>query len=125
MSSNLLQFLLIAFFCVSSLWAQNSKVSIDDQLLQKEIYEENKLKVLNYSMKEFDAMFLDFFNKKLDTKVLLTKEEFYTYTVRIAIFSDRLASLYPEQKQIAAENKEKWMSENYEDYMVFKTTQKK
>lgn len=109
----------------NAIFSQNGKLSVDDQLLQQEILKENKLKVLNYSMKDFDTLFMEYFNRKLDPNELLTKEEFYSYTVKIAAFSDRLASLYPEQKVVAAENKEKWMSENYEDYLVFKATQKK
>lgn len=109
----------------NAVFSQNTKLSVDDQLLQQEILKENKLKVLNYSMKDFDALFMEYFNRKLDPNELLTKEEFYSYTVKIATFSDRLASLYPDQKLVAAENKEKWMSENYEDYLVFKATQKK
>ena len=43
----------------------------------------------------------------------------------IAAFSDRLATLNPEEKEVAAKNKEKWLSENYEDYLQFKATKKK
>ncbi|MBK0370554.1 hypothetical protein [Flavobacterium agrisoli] len=127
MKATVLKFgLSIILFCSCYMvTAQQSKLPLDDQLLQQEIYKENKKKVQNYSLKEFDALFMEFFQRKLDTQVLLTKEEFYTYTVKIATFSDRLASLYPEQQQTAEENKKKWMSENYQDYLVFKSTQKK
>lgn len=118
-------FTFILFFFSDVIMSQTSKLSIDDQLLQQEILKENKLKVLNYSMKDFDSLFMEFFTKKLDPNVVLTKEEFYTYTVKIAAFSDRLASLYPEQKEVAVQNKEKWLSENYEDYLLLKATQKK
>jgi hypothetical protein len=33
--------------------------------------------------------------------------------------------LYPEQKEIAAVNKKKWLAENYEDYLLSKATEKK
>ncbi len=118
----------IIFFFIASCWtlnAQEKKVADKDMSLKETIYNENKVKVLNYSLKEFDALFFEFFDKKLDASLLLTKEEFYTYTIQIAIFSDRLAALYPDQKEIAATNKKKWFAEAYEDYLVLKASQKK
>lgn len=106
-------------------YAQVKKLSIDDQLLQDSIYKSNKKKVLNFSLKEFDALFLEYFNRKNDPTITLTKTEFYNYTVQIATFSDRLAHLYPDQKEIAATNKEKWLSESYEEYLRYKASQKK
>ena len=93
--------------------------------MKEEIYNENRVKVLNFSLKEFDAIFFEFFNKKANPNLVLTKVEFYTYTVQIAIFSDRLVALYPDQKEMAAENKKKWFAEKYEDYLLSKATQKK
>ncbi|WP_456312810.1 hypothetical protein [Pseudomonas shirazensis] len=105
--------------------AQTKKLSVDDQLLQDSIYKSNKKKVLNFSMKEFDALFFEYFKLKNDSEIILTKTEFYNYTVQIAAFSDRLAKLYPDQKEVAAQNKEQWLSENYEEYLEFKESQKK
>lgn len=116
-------FLILAINC--NLCAQTKKLSVDDQLLQDSIYKNNKKKVLNFSMKDFDALFFEYFNRKNNPNIVLSKTEFYNYTVQIATFSDRLASLYPEQKEVAAQNKEKWFSENYEDYLQFKASQKK
>ncbi|MCD0468176.1 MULTISPECIES: hypothetical protein [unclassified Flavobacterium] len=76
-------------------------------------------------MKEFDALFFEYFKRKNDADIILTKTEFYNYTVQIATFSDRLAKLYPEQKEVAAKNKEQWLSESYEEYLQFKASQKK
>jgi hypothetical protein len=105
--------------------AQEKTVSGNDMLLKETIYNENRVKVLNFSLKEFDALFFEFFEKKSNPNIVLTKEEFYTYTIQIAVFSDRLAALYPDQKEIAAESKKKWFAENYEDYLVLKASQKK
>jgi hypothetical protein len=96
-----------------------------DDLLKDSIYVANKVKVLNYSLKQFDHLFFEFSEKKSNAKSILTKSEFYNYTIKIAIFSDRLAALYPNQKQIAAENKKKWFAESYEDYLLSKTSPKK
>lgn len=123
-----LQFVLFFSLIVlidNNLHAQTQKLSVDDKLLQDSIYKSNKKKVLNFSMKEFDSLFFEFFSKKNDSNVVLTKTEFYNYTVQIATFSDRLAKLYPDQKEVAAKNKEKWLSENYEDYLQYKASQKK
>jgi hypothetical protein len=105
--------------------AQEKTVSGNDMLLKETIYNENRVKVLNFSLKEFDALFFEFFEKKANPNLVLTKEEFYKYTIQIAVFSDRLAALYPDQKEIAAESKKKWFAENYEDYLVLKASQKK
>ena len=118
----------IVFFFTFSFWAVNAQeknVKSNDMLLKEAIYNENRVKVLNFSLKEFDALFFEFFDKKSNPNLVLTKEEFYKYTIQIAIFSDRLAALYPDQKEIAAENKKKWFAENYEDYLLSKTSKKK
>jgi phosphatidate phosphatase PAH1 len=105
--------------------AQEKIVNSNDLLLKETIYKENRAKVLNFSLKEFDRLFFEFFDKKSNSNIVLTKEEFYQYTIKIAIFSDRLAALYPDQKEIAAVNKKKWFAENYEDYLLSKASQKK
>ncbi|MBX9807930.1 MAG: hypothetical protein K2X95_09055 [Flavobacteriaceae bacterium] len=110
---------------VNLLYAQEKKVNTADVLLKENIYNENKKKVTNYSLKEFDALFFEFFEKKSNPDIVLTKEEFYTYTIKIALFSDRLAVLYPKEKETAAKNKEKWFAENYEDYLLTKGAPKK
>ncbi|TDD76405.1 hypothetical protein [Flavobacterium caseinilyticum] len=115
------------FFTVSfsSVYAQETKESGNDLLLKETIYKENKIKVLNFSLKEFDALFFEYFDKKSNPGLILTKEEYYKYTIKIAAFSDRLAALYPAEKEIAAANKKKWFAETYEDYLVYKASQKK
>ena len=126
--TKLVVFCAIAFFLSlfhQTVSAQEIHVTDNDTLLKAEIYNENRVKVLNFSLKEFDALFFEFFNKKANPNLVLTKVEFYTYTVQIAIFSDRLVALYPDQKEMAAENKKKWFAEKYEDYLLSKATQKK
>jgi hypothetical protein len=121
----LLGFIIVLFFSSITLKAQENKTKTKDELLKETLFNANKVKVLNFSLKEFDALFFEFFDKKSRPELILTKEEFYNYTVQIAIFSDRLAALYPEQKEIAAENKKKWLAETYEDYLLSKATEKK
>jgi hypothetical protein len=119
-------FICFLIFAINNIaYAQVKKLAVDDQLIQDSIYKSNKKKVLNFSMKEFDELFFEYFNRKNDPNITLTKTEFYNYTVQIATFSDRLAHLYPDQKEIAATNKEKWLSESYEEYLQYKASQKK
>lgn len=118
-------FTLLIILINTTTYAQNKKLSVEDQLIQDSIYKSNKKKVLNFSMKDFDALFFEYFNRKNDPNVVLTKKDFYNYTVQIAAFSDRLSSLYPDQKEVAAQNKEQWLSESYEDYLQYKASQKK
>ena len=118
----------VMFFSTVSLetvLAQEKKSNDVDTILKDSIYNANRLKVLNFSLKEFDGLFLEFFEKQSNPKLMLTKKEFYLYTIRIAIFSDRLAALYPDQKEIAAASKKKWFAESYEDYLNFKSSPKK
>mgnify|MGYP003408666555 FL=1 len=124
----LIQLFSATLFFTLSFWsvnAQEKTLSGNDMLLKETIYNENRVKVLNFSLKDFDALFFEFFDNKSNPNLVLTKEEFYKYTILIAIFSDRLAALYPDQKEIAAESKKKWFAENYEDYLLSKASQKK
>lgn len=118
-------FLFFVFSISENTIAQSKKLSTDDKVIQDSLYTSNKKKVINFSMRDFDNLFFDFFNKKNDPNILLSKIEFYTYTVQIAAFSDRLVKLYPDQKEVAEKNKEIWLSENYEDYLEYKASQKK
>ena len=115
----------LIFMINNNAYAQNKKPSVDDRLLQDSIYKSNKKKVLNFSMKDFDSLFFEYFSSKNNPDLVLSKTQFYTYTVQIATFSDRLAKLYPDQKEVAEQNKEKWLSESYEEYLDYKANQKK
>lgn len=90
----------------------------ENQILKDSIYTKYRSEVLNYSLKQFDALFMEFHQKTgSNNKDLITKEEFYTYTVKIAIFSERFAKLYPKEKEQAIKNKEEWLTKTYEDYL--------
>ncbi|WP_366184296.1 hypothetical protein [Flavobacterium ovatum] len=110
--------ILLMVLFVTTLVAQEIPTSDKDKQLKETIYAANKKKVMNYSKKQFDALFFEFFENKNNPNIVLTKEAFYNYTIQISIYSDRLAALYPEEKQIALENKKKWISEDYEDYLI-------
>ncbi|MFI0490584.1 hypothetical protein [Flavobacterium sp.] len=112
-------------FSLNAVFAQENNVNTADNFLKETIYNKNKKVVANFTIKDFDKLFFEFSEKKSSDNLILTKEEFYTYTVKIAIFSDRLGALYPKEKAAAAESKKKWFAENYEDYLLSKQNQKK
>ena len=121
--------LIIGFFLFfnmffGSLYAQIKIANTEDSRMKDSIYLANKKRVSNFSLKEFDQLFFEFSNKKGMPDLLLTKKEFYNYTIQIAAFSDRLAVLYPAQKAVAAENKKKWFNESYQDYLLSKASHK-
>lgn len=110
--------------CLNFSSAQDKINQNSDELLKEKIYKDSSVKVLNFSLKEFDQLFFQFLDKKAKPDLILTKEEFYGYTIQIAAFSDRLAVLYPDQKGTAAANKKKWFAERYEDYLLSKASHK-
>lgn len=112
--------MLLLLFFINAIQAQEKSIAITDSALKESIYNQYKNEVLNYSMKEFEHLFFEFSDKKHEANVVLTKEEFYTYTVKIATFSDRLAALYPKEKEAAEASKKQWMSESYQDYLLSK-----
>lgn len=115
----------MVIFFANGIQAQEKVVNAADEALKESIFSQNKKRVMNFSMKEFELLFFEFFDKKTNKELILTKEEFYTYTVKIAIFSDRLVALYPKEKEVALATKKKWMSESYEDYLLSKQIQTK
>lgn len=111
----------IICFTASTFNAQNA-TKFEDDLLKKSIYTKYKQEVLNYSLKDFDTLFLDFLSKQNNPKITLTKEEFYTYTMKIALFSERQAKLFKSKKVEAQANTEDWKSRTYNDYLTQKQT---
>lgn len=107
-----------------TLYAQVKTANVEDSLLKDSIYVANKKKVSNFSLKQFDQLFFEFSNKKGMSDMILTKKEFYGYTIQIGTFSDRLAVLYPDQKEAAEASKKKWFAESYEDYLLSKASHK-
>lgn len=116
-------FAALLFIFATNMQAQDT-TNISDEVLKEKIYNQYKAAVLNYSMKNFDSMFLDFLAKQNDKNYTFTREEFYTFTVKIATFSDRLAKLYPARKAEAESNKKEWLSKTYDDYLKMKEANK-
>lgn len=114
----------LMLFFVLGIQAQNKKVTAADAAMKVRLFESNKKSLVNYSRKEFDKLFFEFFKMKSDPSLVLTKEEFYSYTMKIAAFSDRYAKLYPQEKDVAMASKNEWFDQSYEDYLLSKQLQK-
>jgi hypothetical protein len=114
-------FFLITTFCFlilgfPSVAVSQEKATFVDGPLKETLYLKHKKEVLAYSMKEYDALFFEFFQKQND-KAILTKEEYYTYTVKIAIYSEKLGLLYKDKKAEAERTKQEWLDKKYQDYL--------
>jgi hypothetical protein len=114
--------LLFFLFASSTFFVAHAQIKSDDEL-KETIYKKHKQEVLNYSLKDFDALFLDFLGKQSNSKITLTKEEFYSYTMKIAIFSERQAKLFKSKKNEANANAEDYKSRNYQDYLTQRTAE--
>ena len=113
----------IAFFISLFLIAANTafsqgKVSNDPNIkVKEELYKKYKKEVQRYDKNDFDTLFLEFFRKQHDQALTLTQEEFYTYTIKIAIYSEKLGLLYKDQKAESQKTKQEWFDKRYSDYL--------
>ncbi len=113
-------FTLLFICCTNSVWSQE-QTSVDSDLPLKELlFKKYKREVQAYDKKKFDALFFEFFQKQKDQNSTLTKEEFYTYTTKIAAYSEKLGMLYKNQKEEAQRTKQEWLDKRYSDYLQSK-----
>ena len=63
------------------------------------------------------TLFFEFFQKQNDNRITLTKEEFYGYTIKIAIYSEKLGLLYKDKKEMAQQAKQEWFNRSYSEYL--------
>jgi len=113
---------IVVFYFIILGFSENSfaqeKASNDpDVQLKETLYAKFKREVTSYDKKKFDELFFEFFQKQNDTKTTLTKEEFYTYTIKIACYSEKLGLLYKDQKEESLKAKESWFNRSYADYL--------
>ena len=113
-----LVFLFLAFsFANVNAFAQVNKYSDVDNQYKESLYKIYKREVLAYNKKNFDDLFFEFFTKQNDNSITLTEEQFYTYTIKIAIYSEKLGLLYKNQKVESEKAKQEWFDKNYQDYL--------
>jgi len=113
-------FIVVLVICSATVFSQEKKLNPVDGQLKENLYFKYKKEVQSYSKKEFDALFFEFFQKQTDSKITLSKEEYYTYTIKIAIYSEKLGLLYKDQKAEAQRTKQEWFDKNYQDYLNYK-----
>ncbi|MDN3678128.1 hypothetical protein QWY90_12505 [Flavobacterium paronense] len=127
--NRIIQTTVFAFFffvATNNVFAQDSNISEQtkqngtndpDAQLKETLYTKYKKEVRSYDKNDFDALFFDFFKKQKDASLQLTQEEFYTYTIKIAIYSEKLGLLYKDQKEEAMRTKQEWFDKSYADYL--------
>lgn len=105
------------FLALANVTSAQQKLNSGDNQLKETLYKKYKKEVQAYDKKDFDTLFLEFFKKQRDATLTLTPEEFYTYTIKIAIYSEKLGLLYKEQKEESQRAKQEWFDKNYSDYL--------
>lgn len=118
--TKIIQILLFSIFIFSSsltALAQEKKSNDPDILLKESIYAKYRKEVLAFDKKKFDDLFFEYFLKQKDSNATLTKEEYYTYTIKIATYSEKLGLLYKDQKEEAEKSKQEWFNKMYQDYL--------
>ena len=119
-------FIFLFFVATNNVFAQDSSVSEQakqkatnepDVQLKETLYKKYKKEVQAYDKNHFDTLFFEFFKKQKDASLTLTQEEFYTYTIKIAIYSEKLGLLYKDQKEDAQRTKQQWFDKSYSDYL--------
>ncbi len=111
---------LLAFIC-NTTFAQTEVYKYSDIQLKEVLCKKYKKEVLSFDKNDFDTLFFEFFQKQKDEDTTLSKEEFYTYTIKIAIYSEKLGLLHKEQKVESQRTKQEWFDKNYQDYLNSKT----
>lgn len=101
----------------ASVFAQEKATNDPDIQVKEALYKKYKKEVQSYDKNDFDALFFEFFKKQKDQSLTLTQEEFYTYTIKIAIYSEKLGLLYKDQKKDAERTKQEWFDRSYSDYL--------
>ena len=101
----------------NTLFAQEKALNTEDLQLKETLYKKYKREVQRYDKNDFDTLFFEFFKKQKDKSITLTKEEFYTYTIKIAAYSEKLGLLYKDQKESAQKTKQEWFDRSYTDYL--------
>ena len=111
-----LSVLLFLFLCSTTIAVSQEKTSDPDAAIKEALYNKYKKEVRSYNKNDFDVLFMSFFESQNSEKIL-TKEEFYTYTIKIAIYSEKLGLLYKDQKEESERTKKEWFSKSYQDYL--------
>jgi hypothetical protein len=119
-TSQIIFFTFLFLITNHTLFAQD-KATTEDSEFKETLYKKYKKEVQSYDKHDFDSLFFEFFKKQNDNSIILTQEEFYTYTIKIAIYSEKLGLLYKDQKESVQRTKQEWFDKNYSDYLKSKS----
>jgi len=98
---NIIRYVVFTFIftCIcNTTFAQAEDVKNSDIQLKEVLCKKYKKEVLSFDKNDFDTLFFEFFQKQKDEDTTLSKEEFYTYTIKIAVYSEKLGLLHKEQQ---------------------------
>ena len=110
-------FYFLIFCAISNAFGQEKAVNDPDIAIKETLYTKFKKEVQAFDKKAFDTLFFEFFQKQSDSKITLTKEEYYTYTIKIAIYSEKLGLLYKDKKDESTKAKQEWFNKSYSEYL--------
>jgi hypothetical protein len=113
-------FCFIVFCSNENSFGQEKSNYRNDEQLKETLYKKFKKEIQSYSKKQFDELFFEFFKKQNDDTILLSKEEYYGYTMKIAAYSEKLGLLYKSEKEASEKAKQDWLAKNYQDYVISK-----
>lgn len=112
--------LVFLFLAIDTAFAQEKRANDADIQLKETLYKKYKREAHAFSKNDFDALFFEFFRKQKDENLVMTKEGFYTYTTKIAAYSEKLGLLYKDQKEESQRTKQEWFDKSYSDYLQSK-----
>jgi hypothetical protein len=113
-------FFMLFYITLSYAVFAQEKITSKDAELKETLYKKYKREVQSYDKNDFDKLFFEFFKKQKDESITLTKEEIYTYTIKIALYSEKRGLLYKDQKAEADKTKQEWYDRSYSDYLMSK-----
>ena len=116
--SKIVQFFIITFIFNYNIVIAQEKVSNDPDKVYKEVLAKKvRFQTLNFNKKQYDSLFFDYLKKSNNLNLILTKEEYYNFTVRIGVYAEKLGLLYKNEKANALKTKQEWMDKKYTDYL--------
>jgi hypothetical protein len=116
-------FLVILFQFLLSLnlssFAQTMPNADADKTIKDQLYKKYRREVLAFDRKKYDDLFFEYI-RKTGEPTILTKEQYYTYTIKISIYAEKLGLLYRDQKEESLKTKQVWYDKSYSDYLKSK-----
>ncbi|POS02639.1 hypothetical protein Q361_103154 [Flavobacterium croceum DSM 17960] len=116
-------FLVLLFQFLLSLnlssFAQTMPNADADKTIKDQLYKKYRREVLAFDRKKYDDLFFEYI-RKTGESTILTKEQYYTYTIKISIYAEKLGLLYRDQKEESLKTKQVWYDKSYSDYLKSK-----